>query len=155
MRSVWWKCPLGHSWKAKISERAIEEKGCKVCEKDYLTVFPKLAVMYYAAKKRIKVQTDTDKIIGIPIEMYLPEEKAVIETISQTEKIETLKSYLCRKREIKLIKIPYALKDSETDFAVKVKKAFRSLHIFITSNEDEDIAFIRQRFFEWRKEQKK
>lgn len=155
MRSVWWKCPLGHSWKAKISERAIEEKGCKVCEKDYLTVFPKLAVMYYAAKKLIKVQTDTDKIIGIPIEMYLPEEKAVIETISQTEKIETLKSYLCRKREIKLIKIPYALKDSETDFAVKVKKAFRSLHIFITSNEDEDIAFIRQRFFEWRKEQKK
>lgn len=155
MRSVWWKCPLGHSWKAKISERAIEEKGCKVCEKDYLTVFPKLAVMYYAAKKRIKVQTDTDKIIGIPIEMYLPEEKAVIETISQTEKIETLKSYLCRKREIKLIKIPYALKDSETDFAVKVKKAFRSLHIFITSNEDEDIAFIRQRFFEWRKEKKK
>lgn len=23
MQSVWWKCPLGHSWKAKISERAI------------------------------------------------------------------------------------------------------------------------------------
>ena len=67
MQSVWWKCSLGHSWKAKISERAIEGKGCKVCEKDYLTVFPKLAVMYYAAKKRIKVQTDTDKIIGIPL----------------------------------------------------------------------------------------
>ena len=46
MKSVWWKCSLGHSWKAKISERAIEGKGCKVCEKDYLTVFPKLAVMY-------------------------------------------------------------------------------------------------------------
>ena len=59
MQSVWWKCSLGHSWKAKISERAIEGKGCKVCEKDYLTVFPKLAVMYYAAKKHIKVQMDT------------------------------------------------------------------------------------------------
>lgn len=70
MQSVWWKCSLGHSWKAKISEKAIEGKGCKVCEKDYLTVFPKLAVMYYAAKKRIKVQTDTDKIIGIPLEIY-------------------------------------------------------------------------------------
>lgn len=45
MQSVWWKCSLGHSWKAKISEKAIEGKGCKVCEKDYLTVFPKLAVM--------------------------------------------------------------------------------------------------------------
>ena len=70
MQSVWWKCSLGHSWKAKISERAIEGKGCKVCEKDYLTVFPKLAVMYYAAKKHIKVQMDTDKIIGIPPVSY-------------------------------------------------------------------------------------
>ena len=152
MQSVWWKCSLGHSWKAKISERAIEGKGCKVCEKDYLTVFPKLAVMYYAAKKRIKVQTDTDKIIGIPLEIYLPEEKAAIETVSGTENVETLKAYLCRKREIKLIKIPYTLGNSEIDFAMKIKKAFRSLHIFITSNEDEDTAFIRQRFFEWRKE---
>ena len=152
MQSVWWKCSLGHSWKAKISERAIEGKGCKVCEKDYLTVFPKLAVMYYAAKKRIKVQTDTDKIIGIPLEIYLPEEKAAIETVSRTENVETLKAYLCRKREIKLIKIPYTLGNSEIDFAMKIKKAFRSLHIFITSNEDEDTAFIRQRFFEWRKE---
>ena len=87
MQSVWWKCSLGHSWKAKISERAIEGKGCKVCEKDYLTVFPKLAVMYYAAKKRIKVQTDTDKIIGIPLEIYLPEEKAAIETVSRTDRV--------------------------------------------------------------------
>ena len=155
MRSVWWKCSLGHSWKAKVAEKTIEEKGCKVCEKDYLTVFPKLAVMYYAAMKHIKVQIDTDKIIGIPLEMYLPEEKAAIETVSRTEKIEILKSHLCRKREIKLIKIPYTLNGNEADFAEKVKKAFRSLHIFITSNEDEDIAFIRQRFFEWRKVQKK
>lgn len=44
-RSVWWKCSLGHSWKAKISERTIEGKGCTVCEKEYLTVFPKLAVV--------------------------------------------------------------------------------------------------------------
>ena len=48
MQSVWWKCSLGHSWKAKISERAIEGKGCKVCEKDYLTVFPKLVVILLA-----------------------------------------------------------------------------------------------------------
>lgn len=94
MQSVWWKCSLGHSWKAKISEKAIEGKGCKVCEKDYLTVFPKLAVMYYAAKKRIKVQTDTDKIIGIPLEIYFPEEKAAIETVSQTEKVETLNRHI-------------------------------------------------------------
>lgn len=86
--------------------------------------FPKLAVMYYAAKKRIKVQTDTDKIIGIPLEIYLPEEKAAIETVSRTENVETLKTYLCRKREIKLIKIPYTLGNSEIDFVMKIKKRF-------------------------------
>ena len=111
--------------------------------------------MFYAAMKHIKVQFDTDKVIGIPLEMYVPEENAAIETVSGTEEIETLKAYLCRKREIKLIKIPYTLGSSEADFAEKIKKAFRSIHIFITSNEDEDIAFIRQRFFEWRKAQQK
>ena len=87
--------------------------------------------------------------------MYVPVEISAIESVSGTEEIETLKAYLCRKREIKLIKIPYTLGNSEADFAEKIKKAFRSIHIFITSNEDEDIAFIRQRFFEWRKGQKK
>ena len=78
MQSVWWKCSLGHSWKAKISERAIEGKGCKVCEKDYLTVFPKLAVMYYAAMKHIKVQTDIDKItLHYRVQIVFYEDKTV------------------------------------------------------------------------------
>ena len=51
MRKVWWKCRLGHSWRGKISERAIEGKGCRECEKEYQSVFPQLAVSYYAAKK--------------------------------------------------------------------------------------------------------
>ena len=53
MRKVWWKCRLGHSWRGKISERAIEGKGCRECEKEYQSVFPQLAVSYYAAKKEI------------------------------------------------------------------------------------------------------
>ncbi len=30
MKSVWWKCPYGHSWKEKISERTIEKQNCKI-----------------------------------------------------------------------------------------------------------------------------
>lgn len=152
-RNVWWKCSLGHSWKAKIAERTIEGKSCKVCEKDYLTVFPQLAVMYYAGLKHLRVQVNSDTIIGIPLEMYLPEEKAAIETVSAAEGIEILKELLCRKRNIKLIKVPDTLESKEADFAARIKKAFRNIHIFITSKEDEDIAFIRQRFFEWRMKQ--
>ena len=92
--------------KLKSQKERLRKTGCTVCENDYLTVFPKLAVMFYAAMKHIKVQFDTDKVIGIPLEMYLPEENAAIETVSGTEEIETLKAYLCRKREIKLIKHP-------------------------------------------------
>lgn len=40
MKSVWWKCSLGHSWKAKISDRTILEGKCTVCESEYRSVFP-------------------------------------------------------------------------------------------------------------------
>lgn len=90
MKSVWWKCSLGHSWKAKISERTVGGKGCTVCERDYLTAFPKLAVMFYAGMKKLSVQTDYDEVIGIPLEIYIPGEKVAIETCNGTEKIESL-----------------------------------------------------------------
>lgn len=155
MKSVWWKCSLGHSWKAKIYERAIEEKGCPVCEREYLTAFPKLAVMFYAGMKKLSVQTDYDEVIGIPLEIYIPEEKVAIETCNGTEKIESLKGHLCKKRNIRLLKVPYKVGDDEIEFAGKIKKAFRSIHIFITSDEAKDAEFIRKRFFEWRRKQNK
>lgn len=40
MKSVWWKCSLGHSWKAKISDRTIIGEKCTVCENEYRSVFP-------------------------------------------------------------------------------------------------------------------
>lgn len=155
MKSVWWKCSLGHSWKAKIYERAIEEKGCPVCEREYLTAFPKLAVMFYSGMKKLSVQTDYDEVIGIPLEIYIPEEKVAIETCNGTEKIESLKGHLCKKRNIRLLKVPYKVGDDEIEFAGKIKKAFRSIHIFITSDEAKDAEFIRKRFFEWRRKQNK
>jgi hypothetical protein len=42
-KNVWWKCSLGHSWKAKIYERTVEEKDCQVCEQEYRSVFSQLA----------------------------------------------------------------------------------------------------------------
>ena len=67
-----------------------------VCEREYLTAFPKLAVMFYAGMKKLSVQTDYDEVIGIPLEIYIPEEKVAIETGNGTEKIESL-SYRFRR----------------------------------------------------------
>lgn len=132
MRSVWWKCPLGHSWKAKISERTIGKAGCKVCEAEYQSIFPKLVVMFYAQQKKLRVLTDTSDIIGLPIEIYIPDEKLAIETGRQTQEIEELRKYLCQKREIKLLNIPYKVGSGEADYAEKIKRAFVNSKIKIT-----------------------
>ncbi len=71
MKCVWWKCSLGHSWKAKIYERTVEEKGCPVCEQEYRSVFPQLAVSYYAGKKGLQVRLNTDTEIGLPLKSTL------------------------------------------------------------------------------------
>jgi len=35
-KRVWWKCRHGHSWSMKINERTILNKGCRICEQEYL-----------------------------------------------------------------------------------------------------------------------
>ncbi|SHK72938.1 zinc-ribbon domain-containing protein [Hespellia stercorisuis] len=151
MKIVWWKCSLGHSWRGRISDRTIEQKGCKICEEEYLGVLPRLLVMFYAKMKNLRVITDDDRVIGIPLEMYIKEEKIAIETNEEPEKMVALKEHLCSKREIKLMRVPYKMGMDEVAYAGKIKKAFRSNYVFITSDEEEDVLFIRQRFFEWRR----
>lgn len=104
MKRVWWKCSLGHSWKAKISDRTIIGEKCTVCEKEYRSVFPGLAVAYYANQKGLKVQLGSDKLLGIPLETYIPSEKLVIEFTNGSEHMEVLKSHLCKQRNIKLVR---------------------------------------------------
>ncbi len=69
---------------------------------------------------------NSDEIIGIPMEIYIPEEKVAVESFAGTQEIDSLKEYLCRQRGIKFV-------------------------IFISSDVDDDVAFIRKRFNEWRK----
>ena len=45
-KRAWWKCRHGHSWSMKINERTILNKGCRICEQEYLSLFPALAVSY-------------------------------------------------------------------------------------------------------------
>ncbi|RGY81431.1 zinc-ribbon domain-containing protein [Dorea sp. AM58-8] len=42
-KRAWWKCRHGHSWSMKINERTILGKGCRICEQEYLSVFPAFA----------------------------------------------------------------------------------------------------------------
>ena len=140
-------------WKGKISERAIDGKGCRECEKEYQSVFPQLAVGYYAAKKGLKVLFHSDTALGIPLEIYIPEEKVAVESFEGTKEMEGVKKYICKQKGIKLVKIIYRTNDNEIEFAYKIKRLFQSIHIFISSDVEQDVMTIREHFYKWRKRQ--
>lgn len=152
-KSVWWKCTFGHSWKDKIVSRTIDGAGCKVCEREFQEAFPALIVMFYAAGKQMSVRQNWEEI-GIPLELYIPEEKVVIETAFQSPKLEKLKAFLCEKRHITFLKVPYKAGDDEVAYATKIKKIFQKVHIFIRSDAQEDVRLVQRRFMQWKVQMK-
>lgn len=67
--SVWWKCPLGHSWKATISHRT-NGTGCPHCFSENQTSFAEQAIVYYLSKHTIvenRKQIDKNEI-----DIFLP-----------------------------------------------------------------------------------
>lgn len=47
MKVVWWKCGAGHSYRAKITDRTIEQKGCPQCEAEFQQALPQMLIMMY------------------------------------------------------------------------------------------------------------
>ena len=150
-KRAWWKCRHGHSWSMKINERTILNKGCRICEQEYLSLFPALAVSYYSNKKGLKAELGSDRLLGVPLETYIPSEKLAIESGSADENIEIMKAYMGKQRGIRLIKLP--MKGTELDYANSLKKAFQSVHIFISSDTEEDVEIIKNTFERWRDSQ--
>jgi len=150
-KRAWWKCRHGHSWSMKINERTILKKGCRFCKQEYLSLFPALAVSYYSNKKGLKAELGSDRLLGVPLETYIPSEKLAIESGSADENLEIMKAYMCKQRGIRLIKLP--MKGTELDYANNLKKAFQSVHIFISSDTEEDVEIIKNTFERWRDSQ--
>ena len=90
-------------------------------------------------------------IAGVPLETYIPSEKLAIESGSADENLEIMKAYMCKQRGIRLIKLP--MKGTELDYANNLKKAFQSVHIFISSDTEEDVEIIKNTFERWRDSQ--
>lgn len=152
-KNVWWKCRHGHSWSMKINERTILGKGCRICEQEYLSVFPAFALSYYSHMKGLKIELGSDRVLGIPLDTYIPSEQVAIEVNSGSEDMEILKEHLCQQRGIKRIKLPMKTNETEIAYAQRIKAAFQSVHIFITSDTEEDVGTIRNVFENWRNSQ--
>lgn len=68
-KKVWWKCPLGHSWKTSVAKRN-EGTGCPHCYSEYGTSFPEQAILYYLSK--ITDVESRRKVENQEIDVYLP-----------------------------------------------------------------------------------
>lgn len=154
LRSVWWKCPCGHSWKARVRDRAVDGTGCTCCEKEFYKVMPQLLVMLYAGQKGLQVLVNSDREIGVSLETYIPELNFAIEssdTISTEAKaLALIKNYICSKRGIKLVQVPYKKGEDQAIYARKIKRAFQKAHVYISSDEREDIDLIHTKFSAWK-----
>lgn len=149
-KRAWWQCRYGHSWSMKINERTVLGKGCRICEQEYLSLFPALVISYYANLKGLKVELGSDRLFGIPLDVYIPLEQIAIQVNTDSEKIDILKEHLCKQRGIKLIKLPMKPNEAEPEYAQRIKAAFQSVHIFISSDTQEDVRVIRKTFENWR-----
>ena len=121
-------------------------KGCRICEQEYLSLFPALAISYYANLKGLKVELGSDRLFGIPLDVYIPLEQVAIQVNTDSEKIDIIKEHLCKQRGIKLIKLPMKPNEAEPEYAQRIKAAFQSVHIFISSDTEEDVKIIRKIF---------
>ena len=82
--------------------------------------------------------------------LYIPLEQVAIQVNTDSEKIDILKEHLCKQRRIKLIKLPMNPNEAEPEYAQRIKAAFQNVHIFISSDTEEDVKIIRKIFKNWR-----
>ena len=62
MKVVWWKCGAGHSYRAKITDRTIEQKGCPQCEAEFQQALPQMLIMMYSIFKVREVFALTNQL---------------------------------------------------------------------------------------------
>ena len=135
-KRAWWKCRYGHSWSMKINERTVLGKGCRICEQEYLSLFPALAISYYANLKGLKVELGSDRLFGIPLDVYIPLEQVAIQVNTDSEKIDILKEHLCKQRGIKLIKLPMKPNEVEDFYERNTDSDTRTEYIKSIFNND-------------------
>ena len=153
MKIVWWKCSSSHSWRAKITDRTIEQKGCYLCEREFQSAFPQLLIMLYAVRNGLKVTTNNDKLIGINLDTYIPELRLAIEAEATTiteQRSQMVKEHICECNGIRYVKLKHSNDLIKT--AQSIKEAFRKCHTFFQTNDEEDIEMLRTRFQNWRKQ---
>lgn len=104
-------------------------------------------------KSRDKVRLNDEETIGITLDAYIPELKLAVAVIGNGTKAEEeavlVTQHLCKVRGLLFDTVSF--KDSAEGVCRGVKKAFQGAHIYITSDNDDDVRTARRQFFRWKK----
>ena len=153
MRPVWWKCKEGHSWKDRMSNRAIEVRFCAACEAEFRRVLPQLLIMLYCGRNGLKPRINDEDTIGVPLDAYIPDLKLAFLAIGRGTKTETdtqaIAKHLCERRGIVLEAVSY--RASSESLCVDIKRAFQEAHVYFTSDFEKDIEIAHTQFYRWRR----
>lgn len=106
-KKVWWKCKIGHSWKASIVSRN-KNHFCPICNLNKQTSISEKAIVYYLLKAGIKL-IENYKIEKKELDIFIPKYKIGIEYDGQyyhsNMNKDIVKNKLCEKKGITLIRV--------------------------------------------------
>lgn len=109
-KKVWWKCNVGHHWKATVANK-VNGSGCPKCNIENVNSFCEQAFYFYL-KQAFPDAINGDQHIGMELDIYLPSIKTGIEYDGEAwhkskrkTKIDQRKNLLCIKEGIKLLRV--------------------------------------------------
>ena len=98
-------------------------------------------------------RVNDEETIGITLDAYIPELKLAVALIGNGTKAEEeavlVIQHLCKVRGLLFDTVSF--KDSAEGVCRGVKKAFQEAHIYITSDNDDDVRTAHRQFFRWKK----
>ncbi len=163
--NVWWHCnKCGNDYQAVVYAKA-NGRVCPFCvatdikylrelrlarkeiAKDFSYLLPQLAAIYYAGKRGLKVITDKDYPIGMPVTAYIPSVRLIID-VCVSDKEKKLKGYICDVNRVKYVAVPDKI--TEIESLTIVRKAFSDAHIYPDTQITDDLEIIRERYAQWR-----
>ena len=151
MKVVWWKCGAGHSYRAKITDRTIEQKGCPQCEAEFQQALPQMLIMMYGAQNGITVKSNSDSELGMRLVAYLPELHCAVDIAGATvteKREQSVKAHICQSNWLGYYLIK---RTADTlQMAAEIKTLFIRNHIYLHTDSEKDVQVLRERFLEWK-----
>ena len=151
MKVGWWKCGAGHSYRAKITDRTIEQKGCPQCEAEFQQALPQMLIMMYGAQNGITVKSNSDSELGMRLVAYLPELHCAVDIAGATvteKREQSVKAHICQSNRLSYYLIKRTTDTSQ--MAAEIKTLFIRNHIYLHTDSEHDVQVLRERFLEWK-----